>query len=95
MPDRDRRDIEKALTSKGFIHVPGRNHDLYFLTLNDKTLQIGTYISRGSDYKSYGTSLLREMSRELKINVQQLLQLIDCDLKEEQYKKLLQSKGLI
>lgn len=95
MPDRDRRDIEKALTSKGFTHVPGRDHDLYILTLVDKKLQIGTYISRGSNYKSYGTSLLREMSRELKINVQQLLQLIDCDLKEKQYIQLLKDKRLI
>lgn len=95
MPDIDRSAIHKALTEKGFIHVPAKKHDIYILIFCEKKQQISTYMSRGSNYKSYGTNLLREMSRELKININELVGFVDCKIKYENYIELLKEKKLL
>ena len=95
MPARDRADIQKSLQCKGFIEIPKTAHDFYIFTLDGKKTQISTFTSRGSNYKSYSTDLLKLMARQLKISLAELLDLIDCDLTQENYLSILKEKRLL
>jgi hypothetical protein len=95
MPSRNRNKIHKALIEKGFHYINGTKHDIYILTFNGKKQQISTFMSRGSKYRSYGTDLLKEMSRELKMNINELVGFVDCTIKYENYIALLKEKKLL
>jgi uncharacterized protein (DUF39 family) len=95
MPDRDRSKIQKALRNKGFVETEGTKHDIFTLVIDGKYTQIGTFFSRGSDYKSYGTTLLGQMKNQLKISMAELLELIDCKLKYPEYISILKKKKII
>jgi len=92
MGQRDREEIRSSLLQKGF-KEKGNDHDYFFLYINGKKQPIFTFLSRGSNYKSYGNPLLAKMSRQLKLTKQELLDLIDCDLNGEKYIEKLKERG--
>jgi len=96
MPDqRDRSQIRSSLLKKGFIEFTrGRDHDYYFLYVAGQKTSIYTKLSRGSDYKTYNITLLDLVKRQLKLNTNQLLSLIDCNLDYDNYLKILKTKGI-
>jgi len=94
MGQRDREEIRTALLKKGF-KEKGNDHNYYFLYINGKKQAIFTFLSRGSKYKSYGDHLLAKMSRQLKLTKRELLDLIDCDLKGDEYTEKLKERGCI
>ena len=55
--------------------------------------RIRTYISQGS--KDYRDALLSKMSEELKLNKQELLDLLDGKMTRKEYEKILWTKGFI
>lgn len=91
---KDRADIERALQKKGF-QKEITDHRYYTLYFNQKKTAIFTKISQGSDYKVYGQTLLGLMCRQLKINNQQLLKLINCELTGEAYLEILKNKKIL
>jgi|AntRauTorckE6833_2_1112554.scaffolds.fasta_scaffold04716_4 hypothetical protein len=93
--NRDRRDIESALESKGFIKKEGSNHKVYVFKHKGLSQAVSTIISRGSSYKVYGSSLLGQMSTQLNLTNKQLLDLIDCPMSKKDFVENLKSRGII
>lgn len=91
---RDRTDIEAALQKKGFLKE-NKDHEYYTYYDNNRKTAIFTKLSFGSDYKTYGQSLLGKMSKQLKLSNKELLDLIDCDLSGEKYLEILKNKKIL
>lgn len=91
---RDRTDIEAALQKKGFLKENKDHHYYTFYSENKKTA-IFTKISYGSEYKTYGQTLLSKMSKQLKLSNKELLDLIDCDISGERYLEILKNKKVL
>lgn len=93
---RDRDDIERALSKKGF-RMEERGHHRYFNFYDgEKYTGISTYVSRGTSHKVYSDTLLSQMYKQLKLdNRQELLQLIDCPMDEQQYREKLRKKDYL
>ena len=91
---RDRTDIEAALLKKGFFKE-NKDHQYYTYHQDNKKTAIFTKLSHGSDYKTYGQSLLSKMSKQLKLSNKELLDLIDCDITGEKYLEILKNKKVL
>lgn len=90
-----RDQIRSALTSKGFELVDGRDHEVLTYKVDGLTRAIWTKLSRGTGYKVYRDTLLRDMKEQLKVTRQQLDRLIECDMKQPEYTEHLRSRGFI
>lgn len=81
------RDLEKALSRKGFQKHEGKNHIQYFFYYKNKKMRIRVSISRGSNYV-YSDKLLGYVRKEMELsNNQQLESFIQCVFTEEDYIK--------
>ncbi len=97
MAARDRSDIATSLLRKGFV-LSGRkrDHDFYIFEHQvGQTIPVYTKLSRGSGYKSYGSSLLGLMAKQLNLTTAELLDLIDCPLTRERYLAILKERKVI
>jgi hypothetical protein len=92
-----RRDLERALSRKGFREDgTGRDHRFLWFYYQDQKTSIYTKISRGSGYKDYGDDLLRKVKLQLHLDtVQQLRDLVRCAMTEQDYIRHLKNKGII
>ena len=90
MNPRKTRDIAKSLENKGFVKA-NRDHAFYFLYINNKKSRIYTKLSWG--IKEYGSNLLSQIARRLRLSNSQLNDLLDCPLSKEDYVKLLLENG--
>jgi hypothetical protein len=92
---RNRSLIRSSLLKKGFVEfTKGRDHDFYFLYINNKKTQIFTKLSRGSKYKTYNRALLDLVKKQLKLNFKQLLDFIDCPIQFQDYLVILTKNGI-
>ena len=87
---RSARDIDSALTRKGFEKTKDGDHYRYYLydQQNGATLA-QTKMSHGALRKTIGAPLLSQMARQLRLTKSQFLDLIDCTLDEDGYRNLL------
>jgi len=96
---RERAQIRSSLIAKGFEERKksgNTDHDYFFLTEHDvKGTPIYTRLSRGSGFKTYGKELLGDLSRQLKLSKEELLQYIDCTLSKAAYIAKLEAQGYI
>jgi hypothetical protein len=76
------RDLEAALTQKGFRPKEG-DHTFYFLYVNEKKTSIRTKISHGID--EYGPGLLSQMSKQLHLPPQDFHGFVECPISYRQY----------
>ena len=92
-----RRDLERALSQKGFREEgAGRDHRFWWFYYQNKKTRIYTKISRGSGYKDYSDDLLIKVKLQLHLDtVQQLRDLVNCVMTEQDYIRHLKSKGII
>lgn len=91
----DRRLIESNLPSKGFVEED-THHRYFHHEYKGRRTGISTYTSHGSQYKTYGDALLRQMKKQLKLDtIQQITDLFQCPLTKDGYNQILKSKGLI
>jgi len=91
----DRRLIESNLPSKGFVEED-THHRYFYHEYKGRRTGISTYTSHGSQYKSYGDALIRQMKKQLKLDtIKQTADLLQCPLSEDGYNEILKSKGLI
>ncbi|MBU0690325.1 hypothetical protein KKC97_13685 [bacterium] len=86
------KDLENALTSKGFKKVK-THHEMYWLYCNGKKTHIRTRISHSE--KEYGDNLLSQMAKQTKLHRSEFLDLVECPLSEEEYLKKLIQRGII
>jgi len=91
----DRRLIESNLPSKGFVEED-THHRYFYHEYKGRRTGISTYTSHGSQYKTYGDALIRQMKKQLKLDtIKQTADLLQCPLSEDGYNEILKSKGLI
>lgn len=87
MKPRKVRDIDKALTKKGFEKIK-THHVLYILHVDGEPTRIRTFISNG--LTEYDNSLLGKMKNQLGFNSQSDFEkLLDCPLGHEEYVEIL------
>lgn len=92
MTTRKVKEIESSLGKKGF-ELKQTHHRMYTLFVEGKRTSIRTRISHG--LKEYDDHLLGQMAKQVKLTKEQLLELIDCPMSEEQYRKILLDSGAI
>ncbi len=91
----DRRDIESALVSKGFVKE-NKHHKYFYHEYKGKRTGVYTYTSHGASYKSYNKTLLSFIKKQLKLDTnQQLSRLIECPMTQEEYNDFLIENGYI
>ena len=89
---RKSRQIINGLSAKGF-HKEDRDHIyLHYYTITNKKTTIITKVSRGK--KEYDSNLLSQMSKQLKISLNELIDLIDCPLDQNGYEKILKHRNV-
>jgi hypothetical protein len=93
MKTRKSKDIQKALTKKGFVLNPDKDHHKYYcLEVNGKTQAIYTYFSHGKD--DYGNALMTAMKRQLKFrDTEKAESYFDCPMSKEMYIEMLRENG--
>lgn len=90
------KDIQKALTKKGFQKKEGNRHTKYILYVNGKKTRVMTVFSRGKDKKELGDDLVRRIQKQLHLeDPQKFEDLVNCPLSYQAYIAHLQQKGII
>lgn len=90
---RERRDIDSALTGKGFEREQGRDHHSYRLYIGKTKQAIGTRMSMGTSHRTIGDPLLGKMARQLMLTKSDFLDLVDCDMDGPAYIAKLRANG--
>ena len=89
---RDSRKVRQNLLKKGFIEKQGTKHILYVFIHEEKRI-CETRMSRNDqDIDDY---LIDQMKKQLFLDKQDFINLIDCPLSEEDYIKILKDKDLL
>jgi len=88
------REIDSALSKKGFRRDNGHDHVFYYLTLaNGRNAGIKTKISHGVTGETIDVNLTSLMARQLRLTKAQFLGFIDCTISEEDYRTILREQG--
>ncbi len=91
----DRVTIEQSLLRKGFV-LEETHHRYYYHEFKCKRTRANTYVSTGSNYKTYDDALMKRMKKELCLDtLQEVRRLLHCEMDGEEYNEILRSKGLI
>ncbi len=89
----ERRDIDSALTRKGFRVDQDSDHDKYWLFYNGTEQAIYTKLSRGTQYRTIGDDLVGKIARQLKLTKPKLEELVDCSMTGPDYRAFLKQRG--
>ena len=84
--------IDKALTKKGFVKED-KDHHYYYYYYNGKKTSIKTKTSHGKS--EIYDNLISEMSKQLLLDKDEFIRLIQCTLDGEKYKEILINKGIL
>ena len=84
---RDRDDVVRGLTKKGFKEDGGDHQFFIYERLDGKRSMKRTKISRGSSYKEISDDLLGKMCKQVGLSKKQFLELIDCPMDRQAYEK--------
>jgi len=91
----DKHRIESSLRSKGFEEDSSGDHRHFHHIYNGKKTGISTKTSHGSELRTYDDILLSKMKRQLRLDKQQLSDLLFCPMDGKQYNQILMKKGLL
>ena len=86
------RNIESALSSKGFQGRNGAKHKIYVYRGRSE-IDIHTFVSHG--VKEYGDSLLSAMRRQLKLSHEEFDGVVKCSIDIEELAGIYSEKELI
>jgi hypothetical protein len=87
------RDIRAGLLGKGFQEEVDRDHVYFWFYFEGKRSAIRTKVSHGAT--DIPAPLIGQMGKQLRLNKEGFLQLIDCPMDLAQYIKILIDKGEI
>jgi hypothetical protein len=87
------KNIESALSKKGFQVRHGSKHKIYTLHVDESKTRIYTFISHG--IKEYGDSLLSKMRGQLKLSHEEFDGVMSCPIGKEELVEIYSEKGLI
>lgn len=88
------KNVERALTKKGFTLEKKRDHNYYFLYLNGKKTIINTKVSHGS-HKDISDGLLNKMMKQMKLPKKEFDEYMNCTFSKEEYLNYLKVNGYI
>ena len=89
------RDINDALTKKGFQREVSQSHFRYIFVYQNKITQIHTKLSMGS-HGDPARDNLHKMKRDLHFdNYEDFSHLIECSFSQEQFIDMLKQKNLL
>ena len=92
---RPKRKVESILQKKGFKLVSkDRDHDYFFVYINNKKTAVNTKVSRGSK-KDIPDGLLSAMRREMNLEKNDFERYFNCTMTGEEYIAYLKEKNLI
>lgn len=92
----DRRQIESALKQKGFVSEDKKHHRYFYHEVGGKRTGSYTYVSRGSKFKAYPKTLLKQMRKQLFLDTtSQVVDLFNCPIDGDDYNRILKEKGLL
>lgn len=90
------RDINDALTKKGFQREIAQSHFRYVFIYQNKITQIRTKLSMGGSSRDPARDNLHKMKRDLHFdNYDDFSHLIECTFSQEQYINMLRQKNLL
>lgn len=82
---RDKGDIISALTRKGFQRGKGNHKYLIYHHIDGKKSIVKTMVSHGSGGQTIGDGLLSQMARQVRLEKESFLELVDCTLDQIGY----------
>ena len=84
-----KRDVEEALTEKGFVKDNRKKHiSLRYYTISRVETPVNTIISRGNKKLDIDINILSVMATQCKLQLKDFRLLIDCTLSRTQYEEL-------
>ena len=86
-------EIIRGLEKKGFIRHNRDHIYLHYYSTDGYKTSIFTKVSHGR--KDYGRKLLSLMAKQLKLDNEQFLKLIECPISQREYENILISNGRI
>lgn len=89
-----KKEVERALTSKGFQETSGDHHFFVYYTIDGRRTRARTKTSRGGK-RDIGDAVLNQMAKQCKINNSQFQDLMNRPLSREQYEEILRTKNEI
>ena len=91
-----KREIEKALTEKGFVKDSRKKHISFrYYTTSRVETPVTTIISRGNKKLDIDIRILSAMATQCKLQLKDFRKLIDCTLSRTQYEKILIQRKII
>ena len=90
---RQKRDIEAALTAKGFLPGGGDHNFFVYVTRDGKKTRARTKTSHTARMKDVPDPLLSEMAKQCKLTKAQFLDLVDCPMSRDGYETALRERG--
>lgn len=93
MGKENRRDVESALSKKGFRQSNGSHRKFVFYTCSGKKTSVWTEISHGSKHRDLSEFLRHKMAEQCRLSYRQFKELIDCSMSREEYEGLLVQNG--
>lgn len=91
----DKKDVERALLSKGFKRSDKDHHYFIYWTRDNKKTSSKTKTSHTQKEKTLGSGRIGQMAKQCGINTDEFIDLVQCPMTRERYEQVLQSKGLI
>lgn len=90
---RQKRDVEAAMTAKGFRQDQGDHHFFVYFTKAGKKSRARTKTSHTAKMKDIPDNLLSQMAQQCKLTKPQFLDLVDCPMSRDQYEDALRARG--
>ena len=87
------REIIGGLEKKGFDRKEGDHIYLHYYNKQGKKTRVFTKVSHSKE--EYGKTLLALIARQLRLNKQQLYDLIECPISRNEYEQILKGKKII
>lgn len=88
------RDVEKALSKKGFTLVADKDHNYYYVYKNGKKTSVNTKVSHGY-HKDISDGLLNQMRKQIRLPKHEFEEYMNCTFSKEQYLEFLENNGHI
>ena len=94
MATRKRKDVEAAITQKGFVLEKSGDHRYYHFLFNNRRIA-RTKVSHGTKYKDLSDDLLSHMANQCHLTMPEFLQFVDCPLSQQGYEGKLRERHLL
>jgi hypothetical protein len=91
----ERRDVEAALTKKGFRSSEGDHNFFTYWTVAGQKTSVYTKTSHGSGHKTLSDDLVSRMARQCGITARDFKRLVACPLSRTDLEKALLGSGRI